>query len=224
MPSKVVKIQNLECALNTAYKLYLKFGIDKVTKEMIARECGLSRKSIDRYFPDKTDCVLQVLEWIMSGIQQKAREIFPESVFFDGHTGIELLEMYMKYVKRIFLHDPKLFVLYTEFKLYIYRNCKENEQEYSLLVNKIGNHALRTRIYDLGKQDGTFPADLDVKTEEEYFTESFFGFLANLALSLSDHARAELEKQIDYRIANTVALYSSEGKLFNQTLGHSTED
>jgi AcrR family transcriptional regulator len=207
MPSREVKIQNLDCALGAAYKLYLENGIDKVTKEMIAKESDLSRKSIDRYFPEKTDCVLKVMEWLLNKINLETRELFPESLFADGHTGAELLKMYMEYVKQLFLKEPKLFVLYAEFKLYIYRNCRDYEQQYTLMWNQLGNHRLRCKIYECGKQDGTFPADLDIKKEEEYFTESYFGFLSNLAMSMREHNTEEIEKQIDYRINNTIELY-----------------
>jgi AcrR family transcriptional regulator len=216
MANEQLKLQNLDLALETAYNLYLQYGIDKVTKEMIAKECGLSRKSIDRYFPNKTDCVIRVTEWVLQVIRLKTSSIFTEKMFTDGkHTGIQLMKLYMSTIKDIFMREPKVFALYTEFKVYIYRNCENFEQEYTLFCNQMGNQRLRHRIYALGKKDGTLPKSIDLKTEEEYFTESFFGFLSNLAFSFSLHSREEMEKQIDQRIKNTIAIYSTESNFSN---------
>jgi AcrR family transcriptional regulator len=212
MANEELRLQNLDRALETAYNLYLQYGIDKVTKEMIAKECGLSRKSIDRYFPEKTECVIRVMEWFLQRVRVETNKLFPESDFISGeYTGVQLMEKYMTYIKDVFLRDPRTFALYTEFKIYIYRNCENFEQEYTLLANKMGNYRLRHKIYEYGQQDGTLPANIDLKTEEEYFSESFFGFLSNLAFSFSLHSRKEMEKQIDHRIKNTVALYTGGG-------------
>jgi hypothetical protein len=59
------------------------------------------------------------------------------------------------------------------------------------------------------------PNNLDLEVEEEYFCESFFGFLSNLAISFGLHSKAEAVKQIDYRIDNTVALYMGGGVSFS---------
>jgi AcrR family transcriptional regulator len=216
MANEEIKAQNLNHALESAYALCLENGIDKVTKEMIARKSGLSVKSISRYFTSKTDCVIRVAEWLMNSIRSDIGEHFPDSVFTSGkYTGAQLLRLYMIEVKKLFLKEPRIFVLYSEFKLYIYHNCESVEQGYTLLCNCAGNRRLRLRIYQLGKEDGSMPNDLDLEVEEEYFCESFFGFLSNLAISYELHSRAETVKQIDYRIDNTVALYMGGGVSFS---------
>jgi AcrR family transcriptional regulator len=208
-----LKERGLDRAIKAAYTLYLEHGIEGVTKEMIAKESSLAIRTVHRYFKDKTDSVLQVAEWLLLRIRQDTTEHFPESMFTDNtHTGAQLMELYMMHIKKIFMHEPRIFVLYAEFKAYIYRNCEENEQRYTLLVDWMGNRELRQKIYHLGIQDGSFSKDIDIHIEEEYFTESFFGFLANMAFSFKLHNREQIEKQIDQRIQNTIALYTS-GKI-----------
>jgi AcrR family transcriptional regulator len=213
MPNEIIRIRNLEQALKATYQLFLSNGIDKTTKEMIAKESGLSRKSIDRYFSDKTDCVICVIKSMLADIRSAVNEKYPDEIFTNGkYTGAQLLKMYMNDIKKIFINEPRIFVLYTEFKIYIYRNCPDREQGYTLLWNLMGNRNLRQKIYRLGKSDGTLPQNIDLNVEEEYFCESFFGFLSNLALSFSEHSSKELEKQIDDRIANTLSLYTGKIK------------
>jgi AcrR family transcriptional regulator len=208
MANEEVKERNLENVYQITHELFLEHGLEKVTKEMISKKSGLSRRTIDRYFADKTDCVIQVIEWSLRNIRMDVGSHFPDEAFTDGkHTGSELLKLYMNDMKDLFFSDHRLFVLYSELKIYVYRNCESYEQGYTLLCNWMGNRKLREKIYSLGKSDGSMPCDLDIDVEEEYFSESFFGFLANLAPSFPQHNAEELERQIDLRIQNTIAIY-----------------
>lgn len=209
MANENLKAQNLEIVLSTAYDLYLQHGIEKVTKEMISRESGLSRRTIDRYFVDKKDCIIKVAEWFLIKVRTAISKRYTVSMFSSGkYTGSELLRMYMIDLKRMFLEEPRHFVLYAEYKIYIYRNCEKHEQGYTLLTDFMGSRDLRQKIYTLGKQDGSLPANIDIYTEEAYFCESFFGFLSNLAISFGVHSPKEIENQINQRIDNTINLYT----------------
>jgi hypothetical protein len=63
-----------------------------------------------------------------------------------------------------------------------------------------------------------------VGTEEEYLCESFFGFLSNLAMSMTCHSAEEIELQIDHRIKNTVLLYQREGTTYRPTENKSSQE
>jgi AcrR family transcriptional regulator len=211
MTNEELKKQGVEKALKTAFNLYLNYGIEKVTKEMIAKESKLSVRTVNRYFSTKTDCVVMVAEWILMEIRRDTMSRFPESMFMSGHyTGLQLLEMYMNDMKRLFFHEPRIWTLYAEFKIYIYRHCESYEQGYTQLCDFMGNHMLRQKIFNLGIRDGSMPSDMDLAVEEEYFTESFFGFLSNLAFSFNLKNKDNVSEQIDQRIANTVAIYAGK--------------
>jgi AcrR family transcriptional regulator len=214
MANEELKAQNLNTALETTYRLFLEYGIDKVTKEMIARSSGLSVKTIGRYFSNRTECVIRVMEWVMQSGRLYVGELFPERVFKDGkHTGAQLLRQYMEEMKRLFFEEHRVFALSAEFRIYVHRNCEDYEQGYTMLWNWMGNRRLRQRIYKLGVEDGSFPKNLDLLIEEEYFCESFFGFLSSLSMSYEYHSREEIERQLDQRIENTMFLYTGGGIL-----------
>jgi AcrR family transcriptional regulator len=210
MANEEVKMNNLGNVLSINLRLFYEHGIENVTKEMVAKESGLSRRTIDRYFNNKTELVIHTLEWNMLNIQNISKEEkYSDEVFTDGnHKAIDLLRMYMNDIKELFLKEPKQFVLYSEVKSYVYRNCTSKEQEYTLFANKLGNQKLRKKIFNFGMEDGTIKFKAPVDVEEEYFCESFFGFLANVALSYSLHTPEEIIRQIDERIDNTIFLYS----------------
>jgi AcrR family transcriptional regulator len=200
----------METAMKSALKLYLNYGIEKVTKEMIAKESKLSVRTVNRYFANKTDCVIMVAEWILMEIRRDTMSRFPESMFANkNYTGLQLLELYMADMKRLFFREPRIWVLYAEFKMYIYRHCETYEQRYTQLCDCMGNHRLRQKIYALGIKDGSMPDNMDLIVEEAYFTESYFGFLSNLAFSFSLKNKDVMEKQIDQRIKNTITFYKN---------------
>jgi AcrR family transcriptional regulator len=211
MANEQLKAQNLQKVYKAAFQLFLDNGIENVTKEMISQESGLSRRSIDRYFIDKKDCVIKVAEWFLGNLRDKTSLDFPSSIFIDGkHTGAGIFRSYMFYLKKTFFEEPRIFILYSEFKMFVYRNFSENDQGYSLLIEFMGNRNLRQRIFELGKNDGSLSDEVNWINEEEYFCESFFAFLGNLGLSFTQHPIDELSARVDQRINNTLAIYTGE--------------
>jgi AcrR family transcriptional regulator len=203
-----VKAANLQMVLKTAYELFKKYGINQVTKEQISRESGLSRRTIDRYFSGKKDCVLQTMEMYLSDIDMEIESKFSQKMFMDGErAAVDLLEQYMVEIKKIFMKNVRHFAFYTEFRLYVYRNCKRGDKGYELLVDQSGDGNLCQKIFMLGQMDGTLRMCYDIESEDEYFRESFIGYLSMLALSVDAFTKAELESRVDKRIRNTMALY-----------------
>jgi AcrR family transcriptional regulator len=208
MSNEELKAQNIEHVLEVSYELFLENGIENVTKEMISKQSGFSRKTLDRYFNSKTDCVIRTAEWVMQNIRMNIGSNYQESMFTSGqYTGLQLMEKYMYDIKALFFDEPRYFILYKEFKLYIRRNCEDYEQKYTLLLNWMGNRQVREKIRALGKKDGTIKSENDMEEEEEFFSESYFGFLASLAIYSYTYSREELEKHIDKRIENTIEIY-----------------
>jgi AcrR family transcriptional regulator len=214
MANEELKAQGLEKALHTAYELYLTHGIDQVTKEMIAKESGLSVRTVHRYFADKTDCITQVIRWAFQKDQVEFDEKYDDALFNSGkYTAAEILRMYMTDVKNFFLDDPRRFILYTDYKLYTYYN-RDEFAKIDRSMERVSDRRIQEKIYELGQRDGSFSPDLDFCTESSYLTASFFGLLTNLSISFFAHSRSEMEHQIDERIQNTIALYTGEKRAY----------
>jgi AcrR family transcriptional regulator len=209
MANEQIKAQNIELVLNKTYHLFLKHGIERVTKEMIAHESGLSRRTIDRYFTDKTDCVLQVAEWVVRNIHENMKAtqsmITPTKQYY---SGAEILYMYMIDLKKAFLSDHRHFELYNEYKIYIYRNCENVQQGYALFQEWIHHYNFRYQIYTIGKNDGSLSLNSNPYLKEENLCESYLEFLSVLALSFDLYPIKEIENRIDRRIYNVMALYT----------------
>ncbi len=64
--------------LITSRKLFLKFGYSKVTMDEIAREMGMSKKTIYLYFPGKLKLMEDVIEEMRSEIAQGVNKILAD--------------------------------------------------------------------------------------------------------------------------------------------------
>jgi AcrR family transcriptional regulator len=70
--------------LSKVYVLYLKFGIKSITLDDIAREIGISKKTIYSYFADKHDLVQQVFNY-----EKETRTDCATGVYPPGLNAIE---------------------------------------------------------------------------------------------------------------------------------------
>jgi AcrR family transcriptional regulator len=192
-------------------KLFVENGIENVTKEMIADASGLSRKSIDRYFEGKADCVIRIMEWLLYAIRDSMTMKYPHSIFTDGeHSGAELLRKYMVDIKAMFLKWTNVFVLFSEYRNFVYRNSNELERRYTDMLNMVGSHRIRMRIFTLGMEDGTLRSDIDARRAEHYFVEMYLGYLSQLATSGEDYSEEEKKMRLDIFINMLMTLFTKE--------------
>ncbi|MCH8555365.1 MAG: TetR/AcrR family transcriptional regulator [Schleiferiaceae bacterium] len=68
------ELQILECSLN----MYFKFGIKSVTMDDVAKELGISKKTIYKYFENKAALVQRVSEHIISRIRGMMETVIQE--------------------------------------------------------------------------------------------------------------------------------------------------
>jgi hypothetical protein len=147
----------------------------------------------------------------MCWIIQKVHKDFPIcEPFYSGTDDFyqqELLLIYLNQIKEAFLNEPRRFALYAEFKIYFYRN-----QEYFQKSEMMGKIQQESYLFRKKIRNSTSFSEEEGEgfgsTEEEYLFDSFFSFLATLAITDAGKSRAELERKIDHRIHNTLMLYS----------------
>ena len=182
MSSEAVKERNMELALATAFELFLKNGIENTTKEMLVRASGLSRSSVDRYFPTKLSCVLAVAQW--AGRNYREKSVPLQSIFADGaKSGAAMLKEYFKAVQALLYEKPDLFVLGVECRAFIYRNASQDKDAEEAIYHALGPSALLKKILERGLADGSITVAIDPEVEAVVVRESLIGFLASMALS-----------------------------------------
>lgn len=121
--------------INSAADLFHRFGIKTITMDEIARELGMSKKTIYKYFSDKDKLVYEVIESHL--IQEKAKS---ENVKVLASNAIEEIFMHMGLMKDMlaningtFFYDlkkfhPAAFDCYLSFKAFFIDSVKQNLQ------------------------------------------------------------------------------------------------
>lgn len=141
--------QELENILQKVSELYQKYGIKSVTMDDVARELGISKKTLYQHVENKNDLVEKVLEYIL---QEKNCQI--EEIVHKKLNAIEeLLEVGIHIVKTT--KDYNLSAEYDLKKYYpeLYRRMHEirKERMYNAVLTNIKK----------GKEEGLFRNDMD---------------------------------------------------------------
>ncbi|MCZ2444539.1 MAG: TetR/AcrR family transcriptional regulator [Flavobacteriales bacterium] len=119
--------------INSSLKLFIKQGVKGVTMSDIARELGMSKKTLYLYFKDKNDLVIQVLNSFLDHHKSQIKNISEQSI----NAIDELLAIYqmntknLQEVKLMILfglkkYYPKAWIIYDEFKRSFLFKCIED--------------------------------------------------------------------------------------------------
>ena len=208
MANEELKKQNVDHALETACICFLKYGVEFVTREMLSRESGISRASLSRYWSDKTDCIIQTAEWFRLHMLSVFEEDQVEAQW-QGRSGLEQLRGFMEWCQTLYDHDPRIFALYTEFKVYLRRSASDMAPSDKQLVQAMGFRPLVRKIYEHGVQDGSIHLRFDMEDEVAFFGDAFFGYLSNLAFR-PEIGKENAKKDIDRYMERMVSLLQQQ--------------
>jgi AcrR family transcriptional regulator len=208
MANEEIKIRNVEHVLKITTELFLKNGIEGTTKEMISRKSGLSRKSIDRYFYGKKSCVLEAARWLGQKVWLDFNSKYNDNFFENTKcTGADILKMYLADLKQIFIDNSRLFVFYSEYKLFYARREVENyEKRYKYMLDTIGCRNIAEKIFAYGFNDGSLKRRMDISSQAKYFCKSCFGYLSAMSIDY-EYQPEETISQVDRFIEGMIALY-----------------
>jgi TetR/AcrR family transcriptional regulator, cholesterol catabolism regulator len=145
-----------EKILKTSLELFFKFGIKRVTMDDIAKELGMSKKTIYQFFKEKDDLVNQLVivemqkqECVFKNIENQAQDPIHEIILISN----TMREM-MQHINPIFFLDlqkfhPKAFLEFQKFK---------SECAYHDLLRNI----------NAGKNCGVYRNDVDEEFTAKY--------------------------------------------------------
>jgi len=191
--------------------MFKTYGIKSVTMDDIARELGISKKTLYTHFKDKSDVVGTVLEkdW-----REKTLEL--NVAMADNSNAIqEIFEFYKILISNVANSRPNF--LYDLKKYYPEHFDKFTGKKKAIMVKSFKKNLIR------GKKEGLFRSDIneeivtkihmgridaatnfDVFKSEELHSPEFFteAFKYHLYAIVSDKGREIIKKEIDNIIAN----------------------
>lgn len=160
--------------VETAIKLFLVEGIDKVTIKDIANEAGVGEMTIYRYFGKKTNIVAEA-------VMQLQDIVFTDYFNVDNSkSGYEKLVMFYETFLNVFTEKPEFFKFIKEFDIYMMNEDSHMLQDYEDELGKFKNVYFAS--YYAGINDKSVKKNPDL--ELFYFT--------------STHALIELCKKLSY--------------------------
>jgi AcrR family transcriptional regulator len=141
--------KELENILHKVSELYQKYGIKSVTMDDVARELGISKKTLYIHVENKNDLVSKVLEFTLL-----ERNCTIEKIINKKLNAIEeLLEVGIQIVKTIKEYNPSTEYDLKKYYPELFKNLHNfrKEKMYKSILNNIQN----------GKDEGLFREDLD---------------------------------------------------------------
>ncbi|HEU4554106.1 MAG TPA: helix-turn-helix domain-containing protein [Chitinophaga sp.] len=98
-----------ERILETALRLFRTYGIKSVTMFDIARECGVSKKTVYEHFADKEALVKEGIQALLNGLQQQLQQSRnqAENAIMEQLQTTHILEVLARTMNPVMMHEVR---------------------------------------------------------------------------------------------------------------------
>ena len=141
--------KELENILEKVAELYNKYGIKSITMDDVAKELGMSKKTLYRYVENKNDLVSKVLDYTLYHKNCSFKEISEKNL----NAIEELLEVGIYIIKSIKDYNPSTQYDLKKYYPELYTNLNQirKERMYNAILKNIQK----------GKKEGLFRMDMN---------------------------------------------------------------
>ena len=114
-----------EKILKTSMDLMMRIGPQSVTMDMVARDCGISKRTLYETFPNKNNLISCVIDYNQQLMNTRFTQIFEQSSnSFEALLGVyTLVRQFIQKMSPVFVSDLKR--LYPE----VFYQYKEHEEQ-----------------------------------------------------------------------------------------------
>jgi len=134
----------------TGKELFWKFGFKRVTIEEIAREAGVSKMTFYKYFPNKMELAIVVLDEVFETSMENVRKLHDEHIS-PAETLKKILHLKSEGTRNISEEFIKDLYSYPEGELKAYMETKMQIMFAEII-----------KVYEKGKEDGWIRKDLNI--------------------------------------------------------------
>lgn len=157
--------QRKERIIETAFHLFCRHGIDKVTIADIAKNAQVGEATIYRYFTSKPMLVFHTLNILWEEISGEIEKRVDETEGYDQMTGLQQISVQLNSCRQLYEKRADYVLFSYESKLYLFRNqIFLSMEQYDALMKEIKIHCVSA--LERGKKDGSIPA---ARSSEDLF-------------------------------------------------------
>lgn len=170
--------------LDRVSQLYNKYGIKSITMDDVARELGISKKTLYQYVTDKNDLVSKVIQ-----IDIEKRKLEFDKVFGQDKNAVEeLLEMHKMVHGQIKGFNPSTDYDLRKYYPDLYRQMLEVRQ----------NHMYEKVLSNLqkGKNQGLYRKELNQKVIAKLTISRIFQIIDNETVSVTEFTSSEFFTEV----------------------------
>ncbi len=176
--------EELKNILEKVSHLYLKYGIKSVTMDDVARELGISKKTLYKHVKDKTDLVTLVVEYNTHNNLCRM-----DYIFDDSRNAIEELIEVNRGIKTM-LKDHSPTIEYDMKKYYpdLFHEYRSSVQQhmYESIVKNIKK----------GKKEGLFREEMDEEVIAKLHVSRIMGMFENPLFTVNEFTSAHVFNEI----------------------------
>jgi hypothetical protein len=147
------------------------------------------------------DCVVQTADLCARDVYRAS--IVPRMLASKQYTADIILKEFLGEMEKVLIERPTMYILHSEYKAYIFRNCENSEEIVLKLVDAIGIRRNLKGIFELGEADDTLHALFEPEVTARYLTMTLVSCFLNLA-TLYSKKPEELRIRADEYIGDTL--------------------
>ncbi|PKL37294.1 MAG: hypothetical protein CVV44_16820 [Spirochaetae bacterium HGW-Spirochaetae-1] len=173
--------------LDRAEEIFISRGLAESSMTDIAREAGLSRRTLYRYYPTKEELAFEIEFRIFRDFQSDVGRMLP---LLKG-TGFEKLQQLFRHLDRYIAENEKKIRFTGEFDHYFSGEYPSEtlEAEFVRIVGA-GDDPLELLLKE-GKRDGSVRADIDAQLVSRTLSNSLLGMAQRVTLRGGHLAREQ---------------------------------
>lgn len=172
--------------IEKAAQIFLRHGIKAVTMSELARELGISKKTIYAYFEDKNDLIKQIVEDKIGENRESC-----EAVKEDSKTAIDSLMRISEFAVK----------LLTDIHSSVFYDLQKYHQDAWQVIDQHRNEFVRNQVkknVERGQDEGIYLSHLNPKTTASIYLSIINGVMGADVFEVSPSHYGELLEEIIY--------------------------
>lgn len=195
MPTAEDRERNKKSVIFAAYRCYLRAGIEGATQKDIAREAGLTPRSVQRYFKDRDALLLAVTEYFLNRYNQYVQDYIWQNRRKDMNA-LDEVGLFLEAQKKIYLQNGGVFLLMAELELYF----KRYKRRYLFAMPQLKKlDAMRPCLQDIlrrGAAEGSLCISGDIVDLVELIVATYTGLFQHFNFKYLVETEGSREKDI----------------------------